>query len=86
MQAALRSADGLKTADGSAPLGFSLAGSDKAWLPAKASIKGNAVELEADGLTAPAFVRYAFSGKPTVNLVNGVNLPAHPFRTDDLPQ
>ncbi len=79
-------ADGLKTADGSAPIGFSLAGSDKVWLPAKASIKGNTVELEAEGLTTPAFVRYAFSGKPTVNLVNDVNLPAHPFRTDDWPQ
>jgi len=79
-------ADGLKTADGSAALGFSLAGSDMVWLPAKASIKGNAVELEAESLAAPAFIRYAFSGKPAVNLVNGVNLPTHPFRTDDLPQ
>jgi len=79
-------ADGLKTADGSAPTGFSLAGSDKVWLPAKASIKGSAIELEADGLTAPAFVRYAFSGKPAVNLVNSANLPAYPFRTDDSPQ
>jgi len=34
----------------------------------------------------PAFVRYAFSGKPAVNLVNDANLPAHPFRTDDWTQ
>jgi len=52
---------------------------------ATASIKGNTVELEAEGLAAPVFVRYAFAGKPAVNLVNGANLPAYPFRTDDMP-
>jgi hypothetical protein len=75
-----------KTTDGAAPAGFQLAGSDKVWHPATAAIKGNAVELAAEGLAAPAFVRYAFSGKPTVNLVNGANLPAYPFRTDDWPK
>jgi sialate O-acetylesterase len=78
-------ANGLKTVDGAAPAGFQLAGSDKTWHPATASIKGNAVEIEAAGLAAPAFVRYAFSGKPEVNVVNGANLPACPFRTDDMP-
>jgi sialate O-acetylesterase len=34
---------------------------------------------------APAFVRYAFAGKPDVNLVNGANLPVYPFRADDWP-
>jgi hypothetical protein len=34
---------------------------------------------------APVWVRYAFAGKPAVNVVNGVNLPAYPFRTNDLP-
>ena len=75
-------ADGLKTLDGSAPQGFMLAGEDQTWLPASASIKANTVELTAEGLAKPAFVRYAFAGKPTVNLVNAANLPAHPFRTD----
>jgi len=41
--------------------------------------------VEAEGLMAPAFVRYAFAGKPDVNLVNGANLPVYPFRTDDWP-
>jgi len=75
-------ADGLKTADGSAPTGFQLAGSDKSWHPATAVIKGDTVQVEAEGLAAPAFVSYAFAGKPAVNLVNGANLPAYPFRTD----
>ena len=30
--------------------------------------------------------RYAFSGKPDVNLVNQDNLPAYPFRTGDWPE
>ena len=78
--------DGLKTTDGAAPAGFLLAGADKKWLPAKAVIKGKTVELEAEGLASPAFVRYAFDGKPTVNLVNGAGLPAYPFRTDEWSQ
>jgi sialate O-acetylesterase len=79
-------AEGLKTTDGAAPTGFQLAGKDQKWFPAAAVIQGNTVEVKAEGLSAPAFVRYAFAGKPTVNLVNGVNLPAHPFRTDERPQ
>jgi len=84
MMIAFSHADGLKTTDGAAPAGFQLAGSDKTWHPATASINGNTVDVEAEGLAAPAFVRYAFDGKPAVNLVNGANLPAYPFRTDDL--
>jgi sialate O-acetylesterase len=76
-------AEGLKTTDGSSPSGFLLAGPDFVWHPATASIKENTVELQAQGVAVPAFVRYAFSGKPAVNLVNGVGLPAFPFRTDD---
>jgi sialate O-acetylesterase len=78
-------AEGLKTLDGAAPTGFQLAGSNNTWLPAKAIIKGNTIELEADGLAEPKFVRYAFAPKPAVNLVNGANLPAYPFRTDEDP-
>jgi len=76
-------AAGLKTTDGAAPTGFQLAGHDRQWLPAATIIKKNTVELVAEGLAMPAFVRYAFTGKPAVNLVNEAGLPAHPFRTDD---
>lgn len=75
-------AEGLKTADGAAPTVFQLAGSDQNWHPATAVIKGNTVEVEAEGLATPAFVRYALAGKPTVNLVNGSGLSAYSFRTD----
>jgi sialate O-acetylesterase len=31
----------------------------------------------------PAAVRYGWAANPKCNLVNGANLPASPFRTDD---
>jgi len=34
-----------------------------------------------EGIT-PKHVRYAYAGKPAVNLINEVGLPAHPFKTD----
>ena len=40
------------------------------------------IVLDTSELEKPLYVRYAFTGKPTVNLVNEVNLPAYPFRTD----
>ena len=38
---------------------------------------------EAAGIDKPVACRYAFAGKPPVNLVNGDDLPASPFKTDD---
>jgi sialate O-acetylesterase len=49
---------------------------------ATGKIEGQIVALTAEGLKAPVAVRYAFAGFPKVNLVNGVDLPAYPFRTD----
>jgi|GEM_PF-7109564 len=71
-------ATGLKKTDGASPTGFQVAGNDKLWRSVTATIQGSTVELAETGV----YVRYAFAGKPTVNLVNGANLPAHPFRTD----
>jgi len=76
-------ANGLKTTDGNAPTGFWIAGKDHKWHEAKATIKGSTVVLQADAVQQPVACRYAFCGKPVVNLVNGVDLPAYPFRTDD---
>ena len=33
-------------------------------------------------IAKPIYIRYAFAGKPDVNLINDNNLPAYPFRTD----
>jgi sialate O-acetylesterase len=77
-------AAGLKTTDGKAPAGFWLSDKDGSWQQATASImEDNKVTLEAAGMESPVACRYAFAGKPPVNLVNGDNLPAYPFRTDD---
>jgi sialate O-acetylesterase len=72
----------LKTIDGKAPTGFWLSDATGKWFPVKAIIKGKKVVLNAPELEKPLYVRYAFTGKPNVNLVNEVNLPAYPFRTD----
>jgi sialate O-acetylesterase len=73
---------GLKTTNGSAPAEFWLAGEEGKWEPAQAKVVGQTVVLGAAGISQPAHVRYAFTGKPSVNLVNGAGLPAYPFRTD----
>ncbi|WP_218939729.1 sialate O-acetylesterase [Lutibacter citreus] len=72
----------LKTIDGKAPTGFWLSDSSGNWIPAEAKIKRKSVKLNAPGLGKPLYIRYAFIGKPNVNLVNEANLPAYPFRTD----
>jgi sialate O-acetylesterase len=76
-------AKGLKTTDGKAPREFWIADhAAKEWKPAVAKIKGQTVELHSPDVAKPAVVRYAFTGKPDVNLVNEADLPAYPFRTD----
>ncbi len=75
-------ADGLKTTDGKAPSGFWLADDNMQWKPAKTKIKKGRIILKSKDIKRPLYVRYAFSGKPDVNLVNGAGLPAYPFRTD----
>ena len=74
--------EGLETSDGKAPAEFWLAGEDGKWVPAQAKVVGRTVVLESGDVPDPHHVRYAFTGKPSVNLVNGAGLPAYPFRTD----
>lgn len=62
---------------------FSIAGTDKRFVWAKAKIEGNTVVVWSDDITQPEFVRYAWSDNPEdVNLYNKEGLPAGPFRTD----
>ncbi|MCK0157308.1 sialate O-acetylesterase [Cellulophaga sp. F20128] len=74
----------LQTVDGKAPRSFWLADEAGQWFPAEARIKGKSVMLHCSQLKNPLYVRYAFVGKPDVNLVNDANLPAYPFRTDSI--
>jgi sialate O-acetylesterase len=75
-------ATGLRTLDGNPPAGFWISGDSEEWVKAETVLSGETVVLSARGLAKPRFVRYAFAGKPAVNLVNGADLPARPFRTD----
>jgi sialate O-acetylesterase len=77
--------DGLKTADGGPPKGFAIAGSDHKFFWADARIEGNAIVLSSKDVPKPVAVRYGWADNPAVNLYNGANLPASPFRTDDWP-
>lgn len=77
-------AQGLKTTDGQTPREFIIAGEDGVFMPADAVINGGNVELTCDEISQPCYVRYAFEGYPEPNLVNGIGLPAEPFRTDSI--
>ncbi len=72
---------GLAAKDGELK-GFTIAGADKKFVPAKAEIKGNAIEVWSDQIASPTAVRYGWANVPEVNLFNKEGLPASPFRTD----
>ena len=63
--------------------GFTIAGADKKFYPARATISGNKVIVTSADVANPVAVRYAWANNPVCNLYNGANLPASPFRTDD---
>ncbi|MFT5468311.1 MAG: sialate O-acetylesterase [Verrucomicrobiales bacterium] len=71
-------------------VGFVLAGEDRVFHHARARVvqpKGAQphVEVWNDDVPAPVAVRYAFSNLPMGGLMNGRELPAYPFRSDDWP-
>jgi sialate O-acetylesterase len=74
---------GLKTCDGHEPAGFVIAGSDGVFHPAKATLDGDSVILEAPEVSMPITARYAWAANPICNLCNQAGLPAAPFRTDN---
>lgn len=76
-------ADGLNTNDGQAPKFFELAGADKVFHPAEATIEGDHIVVKCDKVRTPVAVRYAFTNYPVTNLQNGAGWPAVPFRTDN---
>ena len=76
-------ASGLKTINGKAPSGFWITDDSREWAYANAKIEGERVILSSPKIKKPKYIRYAFAGKPSVNLVNANELPAYPFRTDN---
>ncbi|MBK8091086.1 MAG: hypothetical protein IPK32_03565 [Verrucomicrobiaceae bacterium] len=64
--------------------GFLIAGADKKFVWADATIEGDTVLVSSAAVSTPAAVRYAWSSNaPWANLFNQDGLPAQAFRTDD---
>ena len=66
-------------------IGFFIAGADKKWLEADASIDGDSVMVSSAQVTKPVAVRYGWANSPRCNLYNREGLSGSPFRTDDWP-
>ena len=63
---------------------FAVAGADKQWHWAEATIDGSTVVVKSSEVAEPVAVRYAYSMNPLgANLYNKEGIPASPFRTDD---
>ena len=63
-------------------VGFAVAGEDKIFHVAKATIDGETVVVSSDSVAKPVAVRYAWANNPICNLYNKDGLPASSFRTD----
>ena len=66
---------------------FAIAGADKIWHWADATIQDNTVVVSSSEVSKPVAVRYAWAMNPSQRnlLYNKEGLPASPFRTDDWP-
>ena len=73
---------GISTKDGKTPNHFFIAGSDKKFYLAAATIVGNEIHLTAPEVNAPIAARYAYLTYPVTNFQNAEGFPAEPFRTD----
>jgi len=63
--------------------GFAVAGEDRRFVWAEATVEGDTVVVWSEAVARPASVRYAWAMNPACNLYNSAGLPAVPFRTDD---
>jgi len=79
-------AGGWRPFDVAEPVGFTIAGEDRRFVPAKAAIrKDGRIEVWSDAVAAPVAVRYAWADNPVCNMYSAAGLPLTPFRTDDFP-
>ena len=63
---------------------FAIAGADKKWSWAQATIDGATIVVKSPEVANPVAVRYGFSMNPAgANLYNKEGIPASPFRSDD---
>ena len=76
----------LHTLDGSPVRGFAIAGADKQFIWADATInRDGTIVVSSDKVSKPVAVRYAWAGNPVCNVYDNARLPLTPFRTDDWP-
>lgn len=72
-------------ARGEALKGFIIAGENRAFVRATATIDGDSVVVRGEGVAKPAAVRFGWSDIAQPNFFNKEGLPASPFRTDEWP-
>lgn len=65
---------------------FEVAGADKVFHPAKASVSGSSIHVSAEAVPVPVAVRYAFKDFVIGDLYSNEGLPVSSFRTDDWAQ
>jgi sialate O-acetylesterase len=75
----------VKKAESGILCGFQIAGADRVWHWADATIDGDEVIVSCREVSHPLAVRYGWGANPVCNLFNSEGLPAWPFRTDDWP-
>lgn len=78
------SSGGLKSRDGKALRGFTIAGADGVFVEAAAVIEGDTLVVSSPAVPLPASVRYGWANVPNCNLDNGEGLPASPFRVSEV--
>lgn len=72
------------TSNDTKPLnGFEIAGANGQFVPAKAVIKGNVIEVSAQEISAPKEARFGWNEAGKFNFFNKDGLPARPFRTNN---
>ena len=77
---------GWRPFDVNEPIGFTIAGADRKFVPAKASLRDDGrIEVWSDAVAEPVAVRYAWADNPVCNMYSTSGLPLTPFRTDDFP-
>ncbi|GAB5405671.1 MAG: sialate O-acetylesterase [Aureliella sp.] len=76
---------GLVSRDGRTLSHFTIAGADRCFVDAKATVDGDTIIVRSDQVKAPVAVRFAWGSGDAPNLSNKAGLPASSFRTDDWP-
>ncbi|MFA6540070.1 MAG: sialate O-acetylesterase [Bacteroidota bacterium] len=66
--------------------GFTIAGADRKFYPAKADLHDAEIVVFSPQVPVPVSVRYGWADNPSCNLYNAAGLPASPFRMDDWPE